>query len=280
MKSVTEIEATRFKIPNGTSDQFLKGDGTVDETAYLHDIGMNDTHITCTQHNTKNNKIDRRLLLVSVWVPGNETTRTVTYPYGASIGDKWTYEHGMIITMSFGSIVNSQLSININNLGAKRVYFYGTTNFSNDHYLPAGSSAMFVYDAPSNSFKMLCPQSFSSLTKIVAVPRLLIGLNVANIANAFKTTRTVVVSGLTTGACVMLNLNTSALVTAIKDNLPSGQIHTLVLKNTNTTAGACVTLQYGTKTENIDLPAKSYAAVPLIAIDSYVIPLPHTIMTY
>lgn len=121
---------------------------------------------------------------------------------------------------------------------------------------------------------------YNSINKIVAVPTTLSGLNVTNIANAFKTTRTVVVSGLTTGACVMLNLNTSTLVSAIKDNLPSGQIHTLVLKNTNTTAGACVTLQYGTKTEDINLPAKSYVAVPLIAIDSYVIPLPHTIMTY
>lgn len=280
MESLTEIIATMFKKKGGKSTQFLKADGTVDDTEYLHDIGMNDTHITCTQLNTKNNKIDRRLLLVSIWVPGTGTSRTTTYPYNASIGKKWTYEHGMIISISFQYIVNSQLSIDINDLGAKRVYFCGTTNFSNDHYLPAGSSAMFVYDAPSNSFKMICPQSFSSLTKIVAAPKIVLGLNITTIANAFKTARTVIVSVTGNNSCVALNLNTSSLVSALKDKLPSGQIHTLVIKNTSTTYPKCITLQFGSTTQDIDIPATGYAVIPLMAIDSYVIPLQPTIFDY
>ena len=122
---------------------------------------------------------------------------------------------------------------------------------------------------------------YNGYNKFIAAPTTMSSLNATNIANAFKTTRTVIVTIASTGpSCTMFNLGTSSLVSALKDNLPSGQIHTLVIKNTSTTYSKCITLQFGTTKQDIIVPTRGYAVIPLIAIDSYVIPLPHTIMNY
>ena len=122
---------------------------------------------------------------------------------------------------------------------------------------------------------------YNGYNKFIAAPRTMSSLNATNIANAFKTTRTVIVSIASAApSCTTFNLNTSSLVSALKDKLPSGQIHTLVIKNTSTTYPKCITLQFGSTTQDIDIPATGYAVIPLMAIDSYVIPLQPTIFDY
>lgn len=148
--------ATATETANGLmSAADKKKLNSIDKSKLLTDIGMNDVHITETKNDVVSDVIDRRLIPVSIYVPGTGSARTTAYPYGASIGDKWTYQHRMVVIFSFASKVNGQLSININSTGAKRVYLHGTTDFSDRYYIPSGASAMFVYDEPSSSFKMI-----------------------------------------------------------------------------------------------------------------------------